>query len=409
MTQADARAPLSPYQKKLFVFLSVATFFEGFDYIALTQLLPSIRAEFGLAYAQGQFLVSLINVGAIAAYALIRYADVAGRKRVLSITIAGYTLFSLASGFAPDAVSFGLLQFAARMFLLAEYAVSMVYVVEEFPADRRAFAAGVIQGVNSLGSIVCAGVVPMLLKWPWGFRSVYFVGGVPLVLVMVLRRGIRETQRFVDKPKGPPASLFRIFKTAHWRRLPLLASIWALTYLCTYVLVNNFKDFAQLERGYDDKRVALAVMIAALGSMPLVFASGKLLDSIGRKKGAAVIFVVTSLATFVTFTAHDYWILVAGLTGCIFGASAVLPVLNAITLELFPTDVRADGYGWSNNLLGRAGYIAGPALVGVLAPSLGVGGATALTGIFPLCALALILLRVPETSGKELEEIEAPH
>jgi hypothetical protein len=39
---------------------------------------------------------------------------------------------------------------------------------------------------------------------------------------------------------------------------------------------------------------------------------------------------------------------------------------------------------------------------------LGVGGATALTGIFPLLALTLILLRVPETSGKELEDIQGP-
>lgn len=411
MSQADPSpaSPLTPYQRKLFVFLGVATFFEGFDYIALTQLLPSIRAEYGLDYAGGQLLVSLINVGAVAAYVLIRHADVVGRRRVLSVTIAGYTLFTLASAFAPSALSFGLLQFAARMFLLAEYAISMVYVVEEFPADRRAFAAGVIQGATSLGSIVCAGVVPLLLKWPWGFRSVYLVGGAPLLLLMFLRRGIRDTQRFIDHKPEAPRSLFRIFATPHWKRLPLLASIWALTYLCTYVLVNNFKDYALAERGFDDKRVSFAIMIAALGSMPLVFLCGKLLDKLGRKGGATVIFLITSLSTFVTFTSHGFWLITLGLTGCIFAASAVLPVLNSITLELFPTDVRADGYGWSNNLLGRAGYIAGPSLVGALAPSLGIGVATALTGVFPLLALGLILWRVPETSGKELEQIQPLH
>lgn len=403
------RSPLTPYQRKLFFFLSVATFFEGFDYIALTQLLKPIRDEFGLDYPQGQFLVSVINVGAVAAYGLIRHADVVGRRRVLSITIAGYTGFSLLSAFAHNAWLFGFLQFAARAFLLAEYAVSMVYVVEEFPADRRAFATGVIQGVNSLGSIVCAGVVPMLLKLPWGFRSVYVVGGVPLLLVMFLRRGIRDTRRFLNREAEPPRSLFRIFKTPHWRRVPLLASIWALTYLCTYVLVNNFKDYAVLERGFDDVQVSRALVIAALGSMPLVFLSGKLLDVIGRKPGAAVIFGITSLSSWFAFTAHGFWPITLGLTGCIFSASATLPVLNSITLELFPTEVRADGYGWSNSLLGRIGYIAGPALVGVMAPQLGIGYATALTGIFPLLALALILTRIPETRGKELEDIPGLH
>jgi MFS transporter, putative metabolite:H+ symporter len=407
--QESARSSLTPYQRKLFFFLSVATFFEGFDYIALTQLLKPIREEFGLDYGGGQFLVSVINVGAIAAYALIRHADVAGRRRVLSITIAGYTMFSLLSAFANSAWSFGALQFAARAFLLAEYAVSMVYVVEEFPADRRAFATGVIQGVNSLGSIVCAGVVPLLIKLPWGFRTVYLVGGVPLLLVMFLRRGIRDTQRFLERETQPPTSLFRIFRTPYWRRLPLLASIWALTYLCTYVLVNNFKDYAVLERGFDDVMVSRALVIAALGSMPLVFMSGKLLDLIGRKPGAAVIFSITSLSTWFAFTTHGFWPITLGLTGCIFVASATLPVLNSITLELFPTEVRADGYAWSNNLLGRIGYIAGPSLVGLMAPELGIGHATALMGVFPLLALGLILWRVPETKGKELEEIAALH
>jgi putative MFS transporter len=405
----SARSPLTPYQRKLFFFLSVATFFEGFDYIALTQLLKPIREEYGLSYAEGQLMVSAINVGAIAAYALIRYADVVGRRRVLSLTIAGYTLFSLLSALANSAWLFALLQFGARAFLLAEYSVSMVYVVEEFPADRRAFAVGVIQGACSLGSVVCAGVVPLLLKLPWGFRSVYLVGGVPLLLVMYLRRGIRDTRRFLEKRPEAPESLLRIFKTPHWRRLPLLASIWALTYLCTYVVVNNFKDYAVLERGFDDAQVSRALVVAALGSMPLVFLSGKLLDAIGRRSGALVIFGVTSASTFFAFTAHGFWPITIGLMGCIFSASAVLPVLNAITLELFPTDVRADGYGWANNLLGRTGYIVGPGLVGALSGGLGIGYATALTGIFPLLALALIWGRIPETRGRELEETAALH
>ena len=46
----------------------------------------------------------------------------------------------------------------------------------------------------------------------------------------LIRRGIRDTQRFLDKRPEAPPSLFRIFKTPHWKRLPLLASIWALTW-----------------------------------------------------------------------------------------------------------------------------------------------------------------------------------
>jgi putative MFS transporter len=403
--------PLTSYQKRLFLFLGVATFFEGFDYIALAQILPSIRAEFGLSVRGEGILLGVIGFGAMLAYGLIHLADVLGRKRVLGVTIVGYTLFSLASAAAQDAYQFGLMQLCARLFLLAEYAVSMVYLVEEFPADRRAFAVGAMQGMNSLGAIVCAGLVPTMLKSAWGFRTVYVVGTVPLLLMMVLRREVRETRRFEElKSAGlPPHDLFRVFRTPYWKRIPLLASIWALTYLNTYLMVTYWKAFAVAERGFDDKLVSRAVMIAALGSLPLVFLAGKMLDSFGRKRGAIVIFCTASASCLLGVLAHDFWWLTLGLTGGIFAASAVLPVLTSFTLELFPTELRADAFGWTANVFGRVSHVAGPTLLGVFAQQHGYGPSLAFTAIFPLVALTLILLKLPETRGKELEETSALH
>jgi MFS transporter, putative metabolite:H+ symporter len=408
MSAPTSRAtPLSAYQRKLFVFLGVATFFEGFDYIALSQILPSLREEFALSKAEASSMVAVIGFGAVLAYGLIRHADVVGRRRVLSYTIVGYTLFSLLSAVAQDAWQFGAAQLFARMFLLAEYAVSMVYLAEEFPADRRAFAVGVIQGMSSLGCVVCAGVVPLLLRTPIGYRSVFLVGALPLCIVIWLRRNVRETARFAEmtgREAQPVKSLFRIFRSPYKKRIPLLASIWALTYLCTNVVVTFWKDFAVTERGFTDEQVALALMIAALCSLPLVFASGKLLDVLGRKGGAVVIFTTTSGATLLAYLAHGFWPLTLGLTGGIFAASAVLPVLTSFTLELFPTELRADAFAWSNNLLGRTGYVLGPWLVGLWVGTHGYGLSVAATSIFPFIALVLILTGLPETRGKELEE-----
>lgn len=403
--------PFTPYQRRLFVFLGVATFFEGFDYIALTQMLPTLRAEFGLSESQGGILVSAIGVGAVLAYLLIRMADRWGRRKVLGITIAGYALCSLLSALGTGPFQFGAAQLLARLFLLAEYAVSMIYVAEEFPADRRGFAVGVIQGLNSLGAIMCAGLMPFLLATPWGWRSTYVVGAVPLAILAFARRNVRETARFeAEKARGIALpSLFRIFRTSYARRVPLLASIWALSYVCLYTVVTFWKEFAVAERGLSDKQVSLAVTLAALVSLPLVFLSGRMLDKIGRRRGAVVIYGIASITTLVAYLSHDFWWLTLGLTGGIFASSASLPVLTTLTLELFPTDLRADAFAWSNNLLGRVGYIVGPLAVGFLAERYGFGPSVACTAIFPLFALALILTRLPETSGKELEETSAMH
>lgn len=404
-----AKTPLSPYQIKLFIFLSVATFFEGYDFLALTQLLPNLRAEMDLTPAEGGLMVSFINFGTVVAYILVRRADKWGRRRVLNITIAGYTIFTFASGLAPGVVVFALLQFAARIFLIAEWATSMVYAAEEFPADRRGMVIGVIQGCSSLGSIACAGVVPLLLQTEYGWRSVYFVGILPLLLLAFFRRNLRESARFEAQATEAraPRGIFHVWSTPYRRRILQLGLIWALTYLCTHNAITFWKEFAMSARGLTDAQVGQSISIAAVGSMPLVFYAGKLIDQIGRRAGAVVIFALAAVGVVGCYQLHGQWPLTAALVLGIFGASAVLPVLNAFTSELFPTDLRGDAFAWSNNLLGRIGYVLSPAGVGALAGSLGWGPAVQLTAIGPVLALILILTWFPETNKRELEETSA--
>ncbi len=61
----------TPYQRRLFLFLSVATFFEGYDFLALTQLLPNLRAEMGLGLEASGYLVAFVNIGAVLAYIIV--------------------------------------------------------------------------------------------------------------------------------------------------------------------------------------------------------------------------------------------------------------------------------------------------------------------------------------------------
>ena len=409
--QPSKLTPLTAYQWKLFAFLSVATFFEGYDFIALSQILPNLRADMGLDQGQGGMLVAFINAGTVLAYLLVRKADQWGRRRVLMITIVGYTVFTFLSGLAPNVWVFALLQLMARVFLIGEWAVCMVYAAEEYPADRRGMVIGVIQAFSSLGSIVCAGVVPLLLSSAYGWRSVYFVGVLPLVVVAVMRRKLQETQRFTTQVAADGGAgaqpFFRILGTPYRKRVFQLALIWGLTYVCTQNAITFWKEFVMGDRGWTDSQVSVAITIAAVGSMPLVFLSGKLLDLIGRRGGATVIFIAAAAGAAGAYSLHGRWPLTAALVLAIFGASAVLPVLNAYTSELFPTDLRGDAFALSNNLLGRIGYVLSPLAVGQAALHVGWGPAVSATALFPLLALGLILWLLPETRGQELEQTSA--
>jgi putative MFS transporter len=404
---------LTAHHWRLFGFLSVATFFEGYDHIALSQILPEFRADMGVGEGEGGLIVSLINIGTILAYLLVRKADTWGRRKVLTITIGGYTVMSFLTGLAPNVWIFAAAQFIARIFLIAEWAISMVYAAEEFPAKKRGLMIGLIQAFSSLGGIACAGLTPIMLNTSLGWRTVYFVGTIPLILLAVARRGLKESKRFdaeaVAKAKDRP-SIFRIWNTPYRKRVIQLAIIWGVTYVCTATAVTFWKEYAQapppaVGPHLTADEVGGVIVIAAVAAMPLVFAAGKLIDVAGRRLGSVIIFSITSVSCVAAYTVDSNMVLITlSVVGAIFGVSAVLPVLNAYSTELFPTHLRGDAFAWSNNLLGRLGYVGAPVIVGNAAALWGWGPAVAFTAIGPVLAIGFILWWLPETRGMELEE-----
>lgn len=397
------RVPFTAYQKRLFGFLSVACFFEGYDFFALSQLLPNLRAYFGLSEAQGSNMVGVIGIGTVLAYLVIGLADRWGRRRVLTTTILGYTLFTLLSGLAPSALIFTVCQLLARVFLIGEWATSMVIASEEYPAERRGLVIGVVSAAAGLGSIVCAGVVPLLLKTPLGWRAVYLVGVVPLLLVAVGRRGLRETARFQSRSSALPSGLLAIWKTRHARRVVELGAIWFFCYICTQNAVTFWKEFAVHERALSDAQVAKIIAASALISMPLAFAAGHFLDAVGRKLGGTLILGLLSFGVALGYSATSTTWLAVGMIAATIGVQATLTLLNTLTTELFPTEQRGAAFAWSNNLLGRVGYWLSPFVIGQLVKPFGWGGVLRMTALFPLVAVLLIWLLLPETKGRELE------
>ncbi|MGD2134550.1 MAG: MFS transporter [Gemmatimonadales bacterium] len=398
------------YQKRLFVFLSVATFFEGYDFTALSQILPNFRADMGLSEGDGGLIVSVISVGTVVSYFLVRLADRLGRRRVLAMTILGYALFTALTAVSRSAFDFTAYQFVARIFLIAEWALSMVIAAEEYPAEQRGFVLGVIQAFNSLGSITCAAVAPLLLATPYGWRSVYLVGIVPLLLLAYARRGLRETTRYADVAAHRSVTrrpLLAILRSPYRNRVLQMALIWGLTYMCTNTVVVFWKEYAVNEAGFTDTDVGKAVAIASIVALPFVFSVGKLLDRWGRRRSAILIYGLGAGFVVLSYQLTHFWILTACLAFALFAAIALLALLNAFTTELFPTDMRADAFAWSNNLLGRIGYVVAPMFVGKAAESVGWGNAVSTTAISLVVALALLLWWLPETGRKELEESAA--
>lgn len=405
-TLPDEQARSGTYLRRLLVFLCLVAFFDGYDLFAISQTLPELRAAFDLTPAAGSRLLAIANLGTLAAFLLVRLADRWGRRPILRVCLAGYSGASLLSGMAPGGLTLLVGQFAVRFFLVSALTMAVLYAAEEFPAERRGRVIGTIQACFSFGAIVCAAVTPRLVQTSLGWRTVYLLGAASTFLLFFALFGLRETGRFLRarEQASPPPLFPKLLPPHHQGRMLKLALIWTVTYLCSQSATVFWKEFAQAERGMSNQRIGASVAIAALAALPLTILSGRLIDRIGRRRGAAVIFTLTAVGVLGSYSQLPQRLLVLPLVLLIAGATSAVALLNAWTAESFPTELRGDAFAWANSLFGRLGFVLSPLLVAELVAPLGWGYALSLTAAFPLLALLLIWLWLPETAGKELED-----
>ncbi len=283
---------------KLLGLLGTAGFFNRYDEGLLSLLLVQIQADLGFTEASLGWLGSAIELGAIPSLALLVLADRRGRRTVLLGTILGYTVCTVATALAPSASFFLAAQLLARTFLGAEFGLAIVVAVEELGPTNRAFGVAVLGTLSLAGygaAMILFGFVDEL---PYGWRSLYAVGVVPLLVVAALRRGLPETREFEGLRSESAANLgtwTQPFRTLVARYPTRCAAVGAVTLLWSFsnVSVDFFlPKFAQEVHGWSPGRFAtVAVGGGALGLTGQLLA-GWLGDRRGRKNSTLFFFVM---------------------------------------------------------------------------------------------------------------------
>ena len=405
---------LTPYLRRLFLLVSVATLFEGFDTLLTSLALPYLAKEFEAdSEAMGR-AVGLIGVGTVLAFAPVRLADRFGRRPMLLTAVVGYTAFSVASAFSQRLSHFITLQLLARMFMVTEIGLAFVILSEEMPARMRGRANASLMAFAGIGGILAALAFQHVIDSPLGWRGLYLLSGLLLPLLPIYWWQIRETRRWNERmTKAPPTSVLhelrrtRIVFHHEYRRSTYVGTIlWLTVNLWTGSAVFWFNYYAVNERGWSPDLIATVLPVASVIGFVGYFATGPLMDFVGRRFTASLYLGLGGLATIMCFTSHTTWVIAA--CYIVFMAlQAVWSVAGTITSELFPTSVRATGNAVTNNLLGRFGMVVAGFAVGTISSHwLGsVGNAVAFLSILNFLCLPVLMFLLPETRGRALEEI----
>jgi MFS family permease len=363
--------------------------------------------------------------------------DRLGRVRVMAYTILVYSIFSALTYFAQSTTQVLILRFLVAVGAGGEWAVAAALVAETFPARFRASASGIFHASSVLGTAL-ASLTGVILSDPGKWRWAFLVGLAPSLLVLWIRVGIREPDRWMKavkatddglgddaiaaaagtaeasspKPAAPAlGDLRELFGVEPWRTRALLGLALASVGLATFwgifawspeliglVLGDNIPPS---QRGEMGSRTYLIMnctggLLGLLSFAPLASWRGRRFAFAFYHVGAAIVAPLAFLwaSTYVQATC-----LLTLMAFFVLGMHAGYAIYFP---ELFPTRLRATGSSVCFNL----GRVLGALILivrGRLGSALGLRHAVvAMSGLF-LVGL-VILIFAPETHGQELPE-----
>jgi MFS family permease len=352
--------------------LSAATFFEGYDNFVLALVLPLVLADLGGSEAEAGLIRAIVGVGSVLGFLLAAQGDRIGRSRLLLITIVGYTVGTILTAASPNLAWLTVAQFLAQIFLASEWAVAVTIVVEEFPTSERGRALGVVTSMNTLGGIT-VGILAFagLQHTPLDWRGFFVVGIVPLILLAIARRRMRETHRYTavrETATGSldQTSLLEPLRPEYLRNVLAVGLMHFFRFAAVAAGAFWWPYYAQQEAGMSLSLSGLYLGIAGLVGAAGFVVAGRLMERWGRRP--TFMLYVAGAAGFgiPLFQIRSPGVMLPFLCLSIFFGLGSAAVTSAFSTEFFPTYVRSRAAAWCRNAFEIPGGIVGPLLVGVL-------------------------------------------
>ena len=399
----------SPQEKQTFRAAFGGWAMDAMDYMVFTFVIATLIKSWGIDRGQAGLLGTItLLVSAFGGWLAGMLADRFGRVRVLQWSILWFATFTFLNGFAQN---FEML-FATRglqgLGFGGEWAVGSVLMGEMVRAQHRGKAVGAVQSAWAVGwglAAVAYALIFSVLPEEYAWRTMFWIGILPAILVFYIRRYVPEPDVFKQTRKRKetsPASVWEIFS-------PGLALTTLLTSLLAtgaqggyYAITTWLPTYLKTARNLSVLNTGGYLAVIIVGSFIGYIVSAYLNDRMGRRLNFFLFAVGSAVLAFAytQFDISDAQMLVLGFPLGFF-ASGIFSGMGPFLTELFPSRVRATGQGFAYNF-GRGIGALFPMLVGYLSANMPLGKAI---GVFAASAYLLVIvatLLLPETKGRVL-------
>ncbi len=426
-------------QGKIFIIGGLGFMFDAWDVTLNGALIPAVAAEWGLERPTAALLGTANLVGmALGAIIWGTVADRVGRKSAFSWTLLIFAVFTAAGALSPNFAILLISRFLAGVGLGGCIPVDYALVGEFTPRTVRGKILTAMDGWWPVGAALSFFASALLLAstgtWRWSLAIMI----LPALLIFWVRRSVPESPLYLartgrerearevvdtlvartgasardydlvaeaprDSDSKLPAWLDQL--VALWRHSPRITAVsWGLflSILVVYYLALNWMPSILKDAGFGTTAALVSTAgMAATGFIGVVIAA-LCVERFGRKAllavsapAAGLLLVAVSLLLTDPSTTV-LWLL-------IFGAviQIAIPVLYAYVSELYPTELRASGFGWASTM-SRLGAGLGPLAFAAVWPIIGQPAAFAIALGLVVVAIAAMLIWAPETTRRNL-------
>lgn len=394
-------------------FAATAVLFDGYALLVYGTVVPTLLRDSGQigaltpgqAGAIGSYALLGALVGAVAAGAV---GDRVGRRRMMLVNIAWFSLGMGLTSVVTDVTAFGLLRFFTGVGAGAVMSTAGALIAEFAPADRRNFYNAIVySGVPGGG--VMAALLAIVSSDVTGWRGLFLIGALPLVLLVpiaalrlpesprwLLARGhvdrAREVAQLTGTSLSAPATNpapatdaaahddgqvkerigFAALATRRYARVTVLLSLMSFSAVALIYGLNTWLPEIIGRSGHGDVYAFAFLLALNGGAITGGMIASRSADRFGPQRAIATTFALAALS-LVLMTLGPPPVVMLGLVAMAgVGGSGTQVLVLGFASNSYDTLARGAGVAWCDGF-GRLGGILGPlaggALVGAGAPA----------------------------------------
>ncbi len=437
------RLPLSRELGLIMFLAGFAWLIESYDIGVIGNILPLLGKQYTLSTFDTGLLAVASTLGIVVAVIPAgRLADSIGRKKVLIIGTIWYALFSLLCGFAPNVAALEALRFLAGLGMGMVFPIPYALATEFMPGNRRGAMVGILDSFLSFGyflaPLIAFALTPILstdLSW----RTLFFIGGLPLLYIPMLIKWMPESPRWLqtqgrddeadaivnhletrieqrtgqslptpkvgtsilrtDKP-----SLTTVFQRAYIKRT-LMMGVSFSCILFIFYAIQTYTPTVLVKMGYGVENSFLLTTIIVVASIPGKYLAAYCVERFGRKPTLIVFTLIAAVSSLLFgFLAGGVVALFCGVVMSFFGIG-VDPVIKVYGAEQYPTYMRETGVGFFESGGRLFGGALAPFIMAFLLASGGISGSYVFVAVVAVIGVLSVALFGIETRGRTAEQV----